>query len=68
MSKKSQSTYVQKPVPAEIWAMFVSPLQQMLSVVPMVSIQLSALRRTEVRTLSKIPKSSDVPIAKNPED
>jgi hypothetical protein len=54
--KKSQSTYVQKPVPAEIWAMFAWSLQQMLYMrFPCISTQLSALRRTEVRTLLKIP-------------
>jgi hypothetical protein len=35
MSKKSQSTYAQKLIPVEIWAMFVWSLQQMLYVVLM---------------------------------
>jgi hypothetical protein len=35
MSKKSRSTYVQKPVPVEIWAMFMCSLQQTLFAVLM---------------------------------
>lgn len=35
MSNNSQSTFVQKPVPADVWAMFICSLQKMFRVVPM---------------------------------
>jgi hypothetical protein len=55
--KNSQSTYVQKPIPAEIWAMFVRSLQQTLYVVPMHLKKKRVFNSSSHRggNLSKIP-------------
>jgi hypothetical protein len=54
-AKKPHSVYVYKPLPAQIWAMFLWSLQDMLYGAPMHSKHHSPLRHTEVHTLFEIP-------------
>jgi hypothetical protein len=60
MSKTSQSTYVQKLMPADIWAMFVWSPQQMY-VVPMHfnTTFISSLQRCALSKIPGFPRSPD---------
>jgi hypothetical protein len=59
--KISQCTYVQKPLHAEIRAMFMCSLQQMLHVVSMHFNQILALCRTKVKVYRKFMVSLESP-------